>query len=351
MQHKIHLVHFDAGPGGMEIILPVIVKNIPGKSFSAFLLRSHRDGINVYDDTGIKVSYGDNRNPVAYIKTFLYSRRHRNDIFHVFNIGPVFLFILRLAGIKKIIYSIHGTIYWKSNFKKKIMLLFWKLALHKKMVILANSAHSKNVFQKKISGKFPVNVLYNPVDVNRFAYRQKGFIEKEIRIIYTGRLAPGKNLPLWIDIAVKLQAKIPGCRFEIYGDGVLRESLMEQVKKLNAIDFIQLKGFRADIENVYRQADLLLFLSEYESFGNVVVESILCGTPVLTLPIPSMQEIFSAYPEFLLDDKIDLAEQVSEKINMLPSLKKTAQMASMEFLKKFSVENHIAGLEKIYDSF
>ena len=44
----------------------------------------------------------------------------------------------------------------------------------------------------------------------------------------------------------------------------------------------------------------MMFLSEYELFGNAVVESILCGTPVIASDIPSLREIFRNYPQFLV---------------------------------------------------
>jgi glycosyltransferase involved in cell wall biosynthesis len=276
--------------------------------------------------------------------------RNKSDIFHVYNIGPVFLLILRLAGAKKIIYSLHGTIYWKSNFKKKILLFIWQIALNKKIVFLANSQHSKNEFLKKINPRVNVRVLYNPIDETRFVPPETKYARNEILIIYSGRLENGKNLYKWIEIAAYLHEKIPQTRFELYGEGSLKDSLQKQIVESGAKEYIQLKGFRRDIEKVYQEADLLLFLSEYESFGNVAVESILCGTPVITLPIPSMLEIFNGYPAFVLKETGDLNEEVYSKIKCLDELKKVATCARDNFLNRFTLAQHINSLEKIYSA-
>jgi glycosyltransferase involved in cell wall biosynthesis len=120
---------------------------------------------------------------------------------------------------------------------------------------------------------------------------------------------------------------------------------------LKADHYISLQGHQRDIENAYRKADAVLFLSEYESFGNVVVECILCGTPVIALPIPVMKEIFRDFPQFVLNDHENLKEQVLFKLLQLAELKKLAKCARESFQKRFSVEQHIQSLQNIYSEY
>ena len=95
----------------------------------------------------------------------------------------------------------------------------------------------------------------------------------------------------------------------------------------------------------------MLFISEYESFGNVVVESILCGTPVVVSDIPSFREIFENFPEFLLTSPESLEESVIKKINQLDHLNYLVPKAKEEFSRRFSFEKHINRLKAIYASF
>lgn len=348
---KIHFVHYDAGPGGMEVLMPVIIKNLPGYDFSAYLLRSEKPGVNVYHGLNIPVQYGDDYNWKAYIKAFKYGRKYRNEIFHVYNIGPVFLLLFQLAGVKNIIYSIHGTVYWKSPLKKYLFKTIWKLVLNKRIVFIANSEHSRQEFYTKISNRYSMRVLYNPFDENRFKGNDTVKMNNEINIVYTGRLANGKNLYKWIDIALKVHQQFPATVFNIYGEGVLKNDLAGYINKHNADNFIHLRGFRKDVEEIYREADLLMFLSEYESFGNVVVESILSSTPVIASPIPAMKEIFRDYPQFLLGDEIIKWDiEVNEKIVHLETLKALAVKASKNFADKFGIKQHMNALTEIYEN-
>lgn len=348
MTRNIQLIHFSSAPGGIEVILPVMVKNVPDRSFSAFVIRLNHSGNNVYENIPLSVTYGSDNNIKAFVKFFLYALRRRKDIFHVFNIGPVFLLLLRLAGAKRIIYSIHGTKYWKTAFQRRIYKFFWKIALKGKITLLANSEHSRDEFYKKISDKKLIDVLYNPIDIHRFNPGETTPGDKEIRVVYSGRLEPGKNLVRWIETAAYLHDKIPNTCFELYGEGSLKSSLKTQIDELHAGDYIRVKGFRKDIENVYRCADMSLFLSEYESFGNVVVESVLCGTPVITSPIPVMKEIFREFPQLVLSEPSDLKEQVLLKVRQIDELRKITNSARESFLKRFSVQQHIKSLQQVY---
>lgn len=346
----IHFVHLSAGPGGIEVLLPKIAEYMGDREFKAFTLRPE-PASNVYDQSGLKVCYGSNNNLAAALKIFSYIRKNRNNVFHVFNIGPFFLLTMRLAGVKNLVYSIHGTVYWKALWKKKILKFLWKLALADRFIFTANSAFSRQAFLNRISTKPDIRVLYNPIDGKRFALSNQKKSSEEIKVIYTGRLHTGKNLFKWIDIAVSLHAKIPVTRFEIFGQGNLKEELQQKINEQNASGFIHLMGFRTNIEDVYREADLLLFLSEYESFGNVVVESILCGTPVLCSPIPAMEEIFSEYPMFIIEDEQNWEEQIYNRILALPELRTKALEARTRFLEKFSMEQHTRTLREIYNGF
>ncbi len=347
----IHFVHISSGPGGIEVLLPGIVSEIGAQAFRAFVLRPPAPGIaNVYEGTGVPVCYGSKRNLPAFWALWRYARRYRHDIFQVFNIGPLNLLMLRLAGVKKIIYSIHGTIYWKKRSQKWVRKIFWRLAKTPGMIFTANSQYSKAVFIQKVLPEAEPYLLYNPIDASRFCPSGAPAPEagKGLHIIYAGRLARGKNLFRWLDVAAAIAQKVPGCRFTLYGEGPLRPELESYAGQLEKGDAISFAGHWQDLPAAYQSADLLLFLSEFESFGNVVVESILCGTPVIASSIPSMKEIFADYPEFLIELEGDLGKNVLAKIAELPKLKAAALQARQAFAARFGKANHIASLTAIY---
>jgi glycosyltransferase involved in cell wall biosynthesis len=348
---NIHLVHFYSTPGGIEVLLSRILNSFSSFVFRVFIIRPPVTGeIDVYDESEVIKSYGSRSNLRAVLKLWRYARRNRNDIFHAFNLGPFFLIMLHLAGVDKIIYSIHGTNYWNNRWQRSIRKQLWNLILKKQQIITANSEYSKQVFHEKINADTDIKLLYNPIGGRNFYPKENRIRSSLLRIIYVGRLNKDKNLEKWIDLAYALHSDLPDTEFEIYGSGPLDVALKLRIERLHAGNYIFLKGFRRDIENIYREADLLLFLSAHESFGNVVVESILCGTPVIASDIPSMREIFCDFPEFLVSSDGDLQQEVYERLLNYDMLCNLATEALRSFRARFSEESYINSLDTIYHS-
>jgi glycosyltransferase involved in cell wall biosynthesis len=350
MNKRIHFVHFTSKPGGIEIKRPLLIKNMLQYVFSVFVIRPPVPGEkNVYENIPVIVSYGA-QGSIAYWLLFRYSLKNRKDIFHVFNIGPLALLMLRLAGVNKLIYATHGTIYWKTGFQKSFRKMVWKLAMHNKYFITSNSEFSGNVFITKVLNEAKPLVLYNPIDTSRFI--PDGNTRTGLKkIVYSGRLAKGKNLIRWIRVAESVHKKYPDIVFEIYGEGPLKKLIQAQIVGLNLENIILLKGFSDSPELIYQQTDLLIFLSEYESFGNVAVESILCETPVIVSAIPSMKEIFRNFPEFLVNLDDNLEQNILLKIEQLEFLRAMVKNAAEEFKVRFSLDQHIKKVEEVYESF
>lgn len=351
MDKVVNLVHFHSRPGGIEVLFPLIIDKLKEYKIKAYVIRKPLEGDeNIYTKLNIPVKYGSNKNFKAFFKAYNYFKKNKNDIFHGYNIGPIFLIILHFAGVKNIVYSIHGTIYWKSRYKKFLLKNLWNIALKKNVTFTSNSEFSKRVFLEKIDSSVNIKVIYNPIDWEKFSLKNK-IQANYLKIIYSGRLSGGKNLSKWIQLATRINETIPETIFEIYGEGPLKEMLNKQIKSLGAERYIKLKGFRSDIFVAYQESSLLLFLSEYESFGNVVVESVLCGTPVIASAIPSMKEIFENFPDFLVELDENLEKNILAKIRNIENLKNQLPKVREEFKERFSIDSYLKKINTIYNNF
>lgn len=346
----IHLLHNTSKPGGIEVLQPIIINHLSHLKFSVFLIRPDKPGeTSVYHGMNLTIKYGSHSNIRAFFKLLKYSYTHRKDVFLAYNIGPFFLLALRVACVRHVIYAIHGTIYWRSRFQKIVRKFVWKLALSKKMKIIANSEHSKEVFKKQIGFTGDIQVVYNPIDSKRFL--EKRSTKPTKKIVYAGRLSPGKNLFKWVDVAAEINKNHPEYSYVIYGHGDQEASLNDYINQKGLSHKVRLGGFRSDIERVYQEADLLLFLSRHESFGNVAVESILSGTPVIVAAIPSMREIFMNFPDFIVELDENLEKNVIKKIEQIDGLKKLVPEVKKEIIDKFSLDQHIDKLNQLFASF
>jgi glycosyltransferase involved in cell wall biosynthesis len=347
---KIVLVHYSSSPGGIEVTLAWMTERLPRYSFSAFIIRPPSPGSSdVYSGKPVEETFGSFNNISAAVKLFAYAVRNRHSVFHVFNIGPVFLLTLRLAGIKSLIYSIHGTQYWRNDIQRVILRILWRMSLSSKYIVTANSGFSKEVFLGEVFSGHSIKVLYNPIDSGRFIPAE-GRIRSEYphRIIYCGRLAKEKNLDEWIRTAIAIHKQHPNIVFAIYGDGPERKHLENLITESGNGSSIILKGYTPKPEQVMQEADLLIFLSRGESFGNVVAESILCGTPVIAFDIPSMREIFRVFPVFLISQDAKLPEAILNKMKDFDQLNRAAVLARESFMARFSPQAHLDALAELY---
>jgi len=347
----IHFIHFKATPGGIEVMRPRIISSLSEFHFYVFIIRPLRkEDVNVYEGVNCNIRFGSNNNWIVFLKLWIYGLKHKNDIFHIYNVGTFYLLVLRLAGVRKIIYSIHTNIFWRSRFQKIVRKLFWQFALSKHHKIIANSLYCRNVFREKISNKYEIDIIYNPIYINEVC---KSIVipQKTLKIIYVGRLVKTKNLKLWLEIAAKIKEKYKDTQFEMYGEGPMREEIIDYSRQLGLENSLFLKGYRENMTEVYKNSSLTMFLSNNESFGNVVVESILCGTPVIALSIPSMKEIFKNFPNFLIDIDDDIEHAIIKKIDNIGELQQYVNKAREEFQSRFSLQAHIDALKNMYSSF
>jgi glycosyltransferase involved in cell wall biosynthesis len=98
-------------------------------------------------------------------------------------------------------------------------------------------------------------------------------------LLYVGRLAPEKRLDVLLDAFPRIrEACGPAVALALVGDGPWREHL-----ELRAPAGVRFLGYRtgASLAEAYAAADLFVFPSDTETFGNVVMEALASGLPVV----------------------------------------------------------------------
>ncbi|HET9190689.1 MAG TPA: glycosyltransferase family 1 protein [Rudaea sp.] len=130
-----------------------------------------------------------------------------------------------------------------------------------------------------------VSVMRRAVDTTLFAparrdpqLRAAWAVDADTPVaLYVGRIAQEKNLDLAVRAFRALQARVPEARFVWVGDGPVRAELAAANP-----DFI-FAGMRTgeDLARHYASADLFLFPSLSETFGNVTLEAMASGLAVV----------------------------------------------------------------------
>lgn len=116
------------------------------------------------------------------------------------------------------------------------------------------------------------------------------------RIISVGSLKAQKNHRLLLRAFAK--TKHPGAKLLILGIGPLEAELRQLADTLGIANRVSFGGFVSDPTAHYAGADLFVLSSDYEGFGNVIVEALAAGIRVVSTDCPSGPSEILAGGEF-----------------------------------------------------
>lgn len=104
------------------------------------------------------------------------------------------------------------------------------------------------------------------------------------RILTVGTMKAVKNHPFLLRAFAKLTRADAQLMF--VGDGQGRDALAALACELGVQDRVIFAGFQPDPTPFYKTADVFVLSSDYEGFGNVIVEAMACGAPVVSTDCP-----------------------------------------------------------------
>jgi glycosyltransferase involved in cell wall biosynthesis len=154
--------------------------------------------------------------------------------------------------------------------------LYWLLKFHQiPRVIFAPNEDLVNLIHQRLHRE--THLMPHGVDTTLFSPTRRTSQSKVFTIGYVGRLTPEKNVRLLVEIERKLLATGSGpFRFLVVGDGLDRQWLEANLKTAEFTGFLT----GADLADAYAGMDLLIFPSETETYGLVVIEAMASGVPV-----------------------------------------------------------------------
>lgn len=129
----------------------------------------------------------------------------------------------------------------------------------------------------RVFGRGVDAALFSPARRRADLRRQWGCGDEDPVLLYVGRVAAEKNVDLALRAFARAQAALPGARCVVVGDGP------ELARLRRAYPQFHFAGSRsgAELAEHYASADVFVFPSLSETFGNVVVEAMASGLAVV----------------------------------------------------------------------
>jgi glycosyltransferase involved in cell wall biosynthesis len=123
-------------------------------------------------------------------------------------------------------------------------------------------------------------------------------------IIFVGRLAPIKRLPLLLEAVAAVRARLGTVSLTIVGDGPLRASLEDAARTLGLDECVTFAGHRADVRDVLSRARVFALTSQSEGVSLSLMEALACGVPAVVPRVGDLDDVLAdGVNGFLVDDQ------------------------------------------------
>jgi N-acetylgalactosamine-N,N'-diacetylbacillosaminyl-diphospho-undecaprenol 4-alpha-N-acetylgalactosaminyltransferase len=361
--------------GGAERVVSYLLQDLPQRfddsKFWIFLLEKSEISYPLPDF--VKIITGSafhQTSQIKFFKLFLLALRLKK-IVKKENIKTVISFLNR-ANYVNILSSLAGSphrtiiserntasIIYGKNTSMDLVNRFLIRTLYKKCAeIIAVSQGVKNdlVTNFNIPEK-NIFVIYNPFDIDKI----KEDADKPLDhpwvgnsrykvMISVGRLEEQKNYTMLIRSFQRVSSQLPDARLIIIGEGKERPVLIRLIKNLALENRIDLIGQQDNPFMYLARADLFILSSVAEGFPNVLLESMICGCPVISTDCPSgPNEIITNGQNGILIPVGDTETMSKAMISLLEDQNKRSQFIENAYLR--AIEFNLEKIGKQYAEF
>ena len=178
--------------------------------------------------------------------------------------------------------------------------------------------------------KEKIHVLPMGIDVEKI--KQEQDVSNQLQILFVGRIARVRRVELLIQavsqLSIPFHLTIAGG--EEKTSSVTRAGYLDELKKFTKqlnlerkVSFIGKKN-PVELKAIYQSADIFVYPSLYENFGQPLIEAAACGLPLISTPVGVAREIIingetgylvSGKPEEI-KDRIELLKEINPRLLM-----------------------------------
>ena len=154
-------------------------------------------------------------------------------------------------------------------------------------------------------------------------------------ILSVGRLVASKDFPTLIRAFAEVRRELRS-RLLILGEGDQRQVLERLIADLHLESEVMLPGYSENPYAHMARAQLLVLSSSYEAFGNVVVEALAVGLPVVATDCSGPRAILQ---DGRLGELVPIGDVHTMARTMLRILRDGAPRVNPEYLKQFQLDS------------
>lgn len=279
--------------GGVERIRLVLMQGFLDRGYAVDLVVAQEDGALIAlvpaGVTIVRLGQLRFRDVVGPLRRYMRDRRPDVCIVSLWPLTALAVLArLGLRGAPRLILSDHNILSLQYR-GRAATLLGWSLRVayrRAEALIGVSRDVARDVARLASLEQERVQVIHNPIPAHvRTAATPRAAADlwgtgAGKRILTVGTLKSFKNHALLIDAFARVAAT-SDATLAILGEGSLRGALAAQVRAAGLDGRVLLPGFEIEPHDWYASADLFVLSSDYEGFGNVLVEALHFGLPIV----------------------------------------------------------------------
>jgi len=170
------------------------------------------------------------------------------------------------------------------------------------------------------------------------------------RLLYVGRLAAAKGLPILLQSLAELKHTLPTVQLTVVGDGADRNLLTEQVAALGLTEQVDFVGYQSpeSVREYLQQSDVFVMSSFAEGVPVVLMEAMMAGLPVVATQIAGVSELVVEGVNGLLvppSDVVALGDRIQTLLKDKSLRTRLGQQGQQKVRMEFNI--HVEA-EKLY---
>lgn len=247
-----------------------------------------------------------------------------------------------------------------SFFLKKLLIklseCITELVYYKADLIL--SVNKFNIIWEKLYGANPekIEIIYNGIDHELFVPAPKpAHLEGIPTVVAAARIFELKDIITMIRSCDVVRQTIPNVRYLVYGDNKAVPEYTEECEKLidelDLRDNFVLAGFHAKPHLLFCEGDISILTSISEGFPYTVLESMSCGTPVVSTDVGGVTEALDDQCGFICKpkDHVEIGNRVIELLQNHELRAKMGAYARNKVVANFTIGKFIKEYELAYE--
>lgn len=323
-------------------------------------LDEEKYGITIHHIDFIRNPY-DIRNIKAYLQVCNLINHESIDFIHCNT--PIGGVVGRLAGkkckVKKVIYQVHGFHFYEGAPLKNWLIYYpiekW-LAHYTDALITINREDYERAqgFKLRKGGK----VYYVPgvgIDLSQYKLPENtreikrielGLKESDVALISAGELNSNKNNKVIIEALANL--KKVNVHYFLCGVGPCEEELKELAQKKGITRQVHFLGYRTDMKELLRAADVFVMPSYREGLSRSIMEAMVSGLPCIASKIRGNTDLLEENNGGFLCKGLEEYVEALKVLSVDKELRKIQGKNNLLVIENYCIENVVNILTGVY---